>query len=344
MEAGLEIRTMKYVRCSDLFKGCGVALSMFADSEPDCTWGDNEFSCVKFSTIIGPLQELLVELPGERADRSCVESFDLRFALSWRLRRFGVLIMGECYEYICRNKHQHRLWAATARVLGPVRLCPECGEVARGAWDASCGDASGLAQLDCGAKVHGPGDGSFLAIPRDTCDRVLTELWHAITDSVCPVYAEILPTMIRSKATTHGVDINTVNSRGETMLYAAALADISEIVEVLLQYGADPDVDCTRWSRDASGPISIRDRAVWAAIRCGSRRSIPLLAVSDVVATDDARFCAIDMVWREAKQREDHAEDAQDWMGFVEIYVAAAYEQITAPAPKATKEREAQSG
>lgn len=50
--------TLKYVQSSDVFFGYSGVCEDFSNSEPDCTWGNNNFSLVTPQTIIDALEGL----------------------------------------------------------------------------------------------------------------------------------------------------------------------------------------------------------------------------------------------------------------------------------------------
>jgi hypothetical protein len=53
----MNIKTCRYVEASEIFKGFGLAMDVFINSDPDCSWGDNNRSMVTADVIINALEE-----------------------------------------------------------------------------------------------------------------------------------------------------------------------------------------------------------------------------------------------------------------------------------------------
>lgn len=53
----MNIKTCQYVDASEIFKGFGLAWDVFINSDPNCTWGDNNRSMVTADVIINALEE-----------------------------------------------------------------------------------------------------------------------------------------------------------------------------------------------------------------------------------------------------------------------------------------------
>lgn len=51
------VQRCEFVEASDVFKDCQEAWTCFADSEPDCSWGNNNRTMVTPNTIIESLEE-----------------------------------------------------------------------------------------------------------------------------------------------------------------------------------------------------------------------------------------------------------------------------------------------
>lgn len=51
------IRTCKFIDASDLFSDSVKAWNVFANSDPDCSWGDNNRTMVSPKTIIDVLED-----------------------------------------------------------------------------------------------------------------------------------------------------------------------------------------------------------------------------------------------------------------------------------------------
>jgi hypothetical protein len=52
----MNIKTCQYVEASEIFKGYGLAWDVFINSDPDCSWGDNNRSLVSVDVIIDNLE------------------------------------------------------------------------------------------------------------------------------------------------------------------------------------------------------------------------------------------------------------------------------------------------
>jgi hypothetical protein len=52
----MNIKTCKYVEASEIFKDYGLAWDVFVNSDPDCTWGDNNRSLVTADVIVDVLE------------------------------------------------------------------------------------------------------------------------------------------------------------------------------------------------------------------------------------------------------------------------------------------------
>jgi hypothetical protein len=52
----MNIKTCQYVEASEVFKGYGLAWDVFINSEPNCTWGDNNRSLVTPDVIIDAME------------------------------------------------------------------------------------------------------------------------------------------------------------------------------------------------------------------------------------------------------------------------------------------------
>jgi hypothetical protein len=53
----MNIKTCRYVEASEIFKGFGLAWDVFINSDPQCSWGDNNRSMVTADVIINALEE-----------------------------------------------------------------------------------------------------------------------------------------------------------------------------------------------------------------------------------------------------------------------------------------------
>lgn len=53
----MNIKTCRYVEATEIFKGYGLAWDVFINSDPQCTWGDNNRSMVTAEVIIYALEE-----------------------------------------------------------------------------------------------------------------------------------------------------------------------------------------------------------------------------------------------------------------------------------------------
>jgi len=74
---GMDIKTCKYIAASDLFQGFNLALNVFINSDPQCTWGDNIHSMVDPDVVIDAL---------ENSDLNKDEEHQVRLVLK-RLRK-----------------------------------------------------------------------------------------------------------------------------------------------------------------------------------------------------------------------------------------------------------------
>ena len=52
----MNIKTCQYVEASEVFKGFGLAWDVFINSDPSCTWGDNNRSMVTKDVIVDALE------------------------------------------------------------------------------------------------------------------------------------------------------------------------------------------------------------------------------------------------------------------------------------------------
>lgn len=52
----MNIKTCQYVEASEVFKGFGLAWDVFINSDPPCTWGDNNRSMVTKDVIVDALE------------------------------------------------------------------------------------------------------------------------------------------------------------------------------------------------------------------------------------------------------------------------------------------------
>jgi len=52
----MKIKTCKYVEASEIFKDYGLAWDVFINSDPGCTWGDNNKSFVTADVIVDALE------------------------------------------------------------------------------------------------------------------------------------------------------------------------------------------------------------------------------------------------------------------------------------------------
>lgn len=53
----MNIKTCQYVEASEVFKGFGLAWDVFINSDPQCSWGDNNRSMVTPDVIIDAMEE-----------------------------------------------------------------------------------------------------------------------------------------------------------------------------------------------------------------------------------------------------------------------------------------------
>jgi hypothetical protein len=52
----MNIQTCKYVNATEIFEGLGLAWDVFINSDPNCTWGDNNRSLVTADVIYDALE------------------------------------------------------------------------------------------------------------------------------------------------------------------------------------------------------------------------------------------------------------------------------------------------
>lgn len=64
--------TCKYIKSSDLFKDCELALIAFSDSSPDCSWGDND----KTMVVARLIQQSLESMKGY-SDKQCDDEIEI---------------------------------------------------------------------------------------------------------------------------------------------------------------------------------------------------------------------------------------------------------------------------
>ena len=69
----MEIKTCKFVDASDVFNGYGLALEVFNNSEPSCTWGDNDHSLVDPDVVIESLEDIELNKDEEKQVRLVIE-------------------------------------------------------------------------------------------------------------------------------------------------------------------------------------------------------------------------------------------------------------------------------
>lgn len=62
------VHTCKYIKASDLFKDCEYAFTAFADSSPDCSWGDNDKTMIPASLIKKSL-DMMVGYSDDQCDK-----------------------------------------------------------------------------------------------------------------------------------------------------------------------------------------------------------------------------------------------------------------------------------
>jgi len=53
----MNIQTCKYVNGTEIFEGQGLAWDVFINSDPNCTWGDNNRSMVTADVIYDALEQ-----------------------------------------------------------------------------------------------------------------------------------------------------------------------------------------------------------------------------------------------------------------------------------------------
>jgi hypothetical protein len=66
-------QTCEFVSVSDVFKGCKMAWNAFANSDPDCTWGDNNRSLVTPDVIYNQLDDYSADTKEEQRQISIVK-------------------------------------------------------------------------------------------------------------------------------------------------------------------------------------------------------------------------------------------------------------------------------
>jgi len=52
----MKIKTCQFIEASEVFHGFGLAWDVFINSDPDCTWGDNNRSMVTADVIIDAME------------------------------------------------------------------------------------------------------------------------------------------------------------------------------------------------------------------------------------------------------------------------------------------------
>lgn len=52
----MNIKTCKYVEASEVFKNQDLAWDLFIESDPDCSWGDNNRTMVTADVIVDALE------------------------------------------------------------------------------------------------------------------------------------------------------------------------------------------------------------------------------------------------------------------------------------------------
>ena len=55
----MNIKTCKFVEMSDLFAGCRDMWDVFCDTDPECSWGDNNRTLVTAGFILGHLENVI---------------------------------------------------------------------------------------------------------------------------------------------------------------------------------------------------------------------------------------------------------------------------------------------
>ena len=65
----METKKVEYVDASILFDGCKEAWSIFCDSDPDCSWGDNEITLVNSKMIVKVLESYIEEEEENKSNR-----------------------------------------------------------------------------------------------------------------------------------------------------------------------------------------------------------------------------------------------------------------------------------
>lgn len=53
----MNIKTCQYVEASEVFKGFGLAWDVFINSDPQCSWGDNNRTMVTPDVIIDAMED-----------------------------------------------------------------------------------------------------------------------------------------------------------------------------------------------------------------------------------------------------------------------------------------------
>ena len=68
----MNVKQCSFVEPSEVFEGCPLALEVFAISEPQCSWGDNNRSLVTPDVIRTALEDA-VSLPDPEDDEETTE-------------------------------------------------------------------------------------------------------------------------------------------------------------------------------------------------------------------------------------------------------------------------------
>ena len=68
----MNVKQCSFVESSEVFEGCPLALDAFANSEPACSWGDNDRSLVT-PDVIRTAPEDAVSLPDPADDEEPTE-------------------------------------------------------------------------------------------------------------------------------------------------------------------------------------------------------------------------------------------------------------------------------
>lgn len=64
----MKIETCQYVPASDVFKDCPKAWSIFIDSDPDCSWGNNNRTLVTKEVILLAIENYWYDEDEENED------------------------------------------------------------------------------------------------------------------------------------------------------------------------------------------------------------------------------------------------------------------------------------